>query len=305
MLGYYTYDPYYSFTILSEQLKDASDYEKFFIHSSLANLYDSLKTTEEYANLILEQYTSESPLTIVLYNFLIDSSFAANHSDELKSNIENLLDKHLVDTDYNQAISSLLNITDYIDSNLTKSILEKIIVSKNYDLQYELRNYLKLSSSVKEHRKKLFNKLFSKAFEYTKAIVETNKGSFTIEFTPTVAPISVGNFVYLTENNFYDDVIFHRVVPNFVIQTGDPSGTGWSGPQHTIVSEFSNQPFKNYYVGMASGGKDTEGSQWFVMQNDYPHLNGNYTNFGFVTEGFEVVNAIDLYDKVITIKLIK
>ncbi len=305
MLGYYTYDPYYSFTILSEQLKDASDYEKFFIHSSLANLYDSLKTTEEYANLILEQYTSESPLIIVLYNFLIDSSFAANHSDELKSNIENLLDKHLADTDYNQAISSLLNITDYIDSNLTKSILEKIIVSKNYDLQYELRNYLKLSSSVKEHRKKLFNKLFSKAFEYTKAIVETNKGSFTIEFTPTVAPISVGNFVYLTENNFYDDVIFHRVVPNFVIQTGDPSGTGWSGPQHTIVSEFSNQPFKNYYVGMASGGKDTEGSQWFVMQNDYPHLNGNYTNFGFVTEGFEVVNAIDLYDKVITIKLIK
>lgn len=305
ILGNYTYDPYYSFTILSEQLKAASDYEKFIIHSNLANLYDSLKTTKEYANLILEQYVSETPLTIALYNFVIDSSFAAYHSDELKSNIEYLVDKHLTDTDYNQAISSLLNITDYIDSNFTKSILEKISHSKNYDLQYELRSYLELSTSAKEYREKLFDKLFSQTFEYTKAIVETNKGSFTIEFTPEVAPISVGNFVYLTQNNFYDDVIFHRVVPNFVIQTGDPTGTGWGGPQHTIVSEFSNQPFKNYYVGMASGGKDTEGSQWFVMQNHYPHLNGNYTNFGFVIDGYEVVNSIDQYDKVITVKLIK
>lgn len=305
MLGNYTYDPYYSFTILSEKLKAASDYEKFIIHSNLTNLYDSLKTTKEYANLILEQYVSETPLTIALYNFVIDSSFAAYHSDELKSNIEYLVDKHLTDTDYNQAISSLLNITDYIDSNFTKSILEKISHSKNYDLQYELRSYLELSTSAKVYREKLFDKLFSQAFEYNGAVVETNKGSFTIEFTPQVAPISVGSFVYLTQNNFFDDVIFHRVVPNFVIQTGDPTGTGWGGPQHTIVSEFSNQPFKNYYVGMASGGKDTEGSQWFVMQNHYPHLNGNYTNFGFVTEGYEVVNSIDQYDKVITVKLIK
>ena len=305
MLGNYTYDPYYSFEELTKQLTDASDYEKFLIHSSLANLYDSLKATEEYADLVLEQYRSDTPLTIVLYNFVIDSSFAAYHSGELKSNIEYLVEKHLTNTDYNQAISSLVNISGYIDSNFTKSILEKISQSKNYDLQYELRDYLELSSSAKKHREELFDKLFSLSFEYTKAVVETNKGNLTIEFTPSVAPISVGNFVYLTENDFYNNVIFHRVVPNFVIQTGDPSGTGWGGLQHTIVSEFSNQPFKNYYVGMASGGKDTENSQWFIMQNYYPHLNGNYTNFGFVTEGYEVVNSIDQYDKIITVKLIK
>jgi len=183
--------------------------------------------------------------------------------------------------------------------------LGKISQSTNYSLQYDLRNDIDPSELTKEYREKLLNKLFKYSFKYSKAIVETNKGDFTIEFTPEVAPISVGNFVYLAENDFYDNVIFHRVVPNFVIQTGDPSGTGWSGPDYTIVSEFSSQPFDSYYVGMASSGKDTEGSQWFVMQNDFPHLNGNYTNYGKVIDGFNVVNSIDQYDKVKDIKLFK
>lgn len=305
MLGNYSYDPYYSFQKLRKLVESADDYTQFLINSSLTNLYDSLKTDEVYSNFIIGQYRSGTPLSITLFNYVIDSSFAATHSDELTSNINYLVDSKIDNPTYNSAISSLLNITDNIDTNLSSSILDKIANSKNYDLQYDLRNEIDLSETVKQYRMELFNKLFENSFRYSKAIVETDKGSFTIEFTPQVAPISVGNFIYLAEQGFYNDIIFHRVVPNFVIQTGDPSGTGWSGPEYTIVSEFSAQPFNTYYVGMASSGKDTEGSQWFVMQNDYPHLNGNYTNFGKVVDGFEAVDLTDQFDKVIKIELVK
>lgn len=305
LLGNYTYDPYYAFNKLKEDYESADDYDKFLINSNLSNLYDSLKTDEEFSNFILEQYNSDSPLSITLYNYVIDSSFVVNNSAKLKDKIDKLANSKISDSDYNQAISSFFNFTDYIDSNLSKSLLQKISESTNYDLQYDLRDEIELSEAAKQYREKLFNKLFKNAFKYSKAIIKTEKGDFVIEFTPDVAPISVGSFIYLAENDFYENIIFHRVVPNFVIQTGDPSGTGWGGPAYTIVSEFSSQPFDTYYVGMASAGKDTEGSQWFVMQNDYPHLNGNYTNFGKVIDGFDVVNSVDQYDVVKDIELIK
>ncbi|OGU55113.1 MAG: hypothetical protein A2V66_13590 [Ignavibacteria bacterium RBG_13_36_8] len=133
----------------------------------------------------------------------------------------------------------------------------------------------------------------------------TNKGEFSIKYYAEYAPISVGNFSKLADIEFYRDVIFHRVVPDFVIQTGDTSGTGWCGPGYEIISEFSDLPFDEGYVGMASSGKDTEGSQWFVMHSDYPHLNGRYTVFGKIIDGMDVVGTIDQGDKIIRVELIK
>jgi cyclophilin family peptidyl-prolyl cis-trans isomerase len=99
-------------------------------------------------------------------------------------------------------------------------------------------------------------------------------------------------------------VVFHRVVPNFVIQGGDPRGDGWGGPGYTIRSEFSPIPFDAGVIGMASAGKDTEGSQWFVTHSPQPHLDGRYTVFGRVTGGLDVVHKIQVDDRIFDITLI-
>ena len=125
-----------------------------------------------------------------------------------------------------------------------------------------------------------------------------------IEFLPEYAPISVGNFCKLAEEDFYNGIEFHRIVSGFVIQAGDPSGTGWGGPGYDIISEFSPLPYKIGMVGMASAGKDTEGSQFFVMQGNYPHLNGKYSLFAKVINGIEVIYKLEQGDKINSIQLL-
>lgn len=133
------------------------------------------------------------------------------------------------------------------------------------------------------------------------ATIKTNKGNIVIELNETFSPFTVQNFVKLSEKGYYNNTIFHRVVPNFVIQGGDPTGTGYGGPGYSIRSEFSPLPFDEYTVGMASSGKDTEGSQFFITQSPQPHLDGRYTMFGKVVDGFDVVDKIQLGDVIETI----
>lgn len=128
--------------------------------------------------------------------------------------------------------------------------------------------------------------------------LKTGKGLIKLELYPDAAPFTVQNFIKLAETGYYDNTIFHRVVPNFVIQGGDPTGTGYSGPGYSIRSEFSPLSFAPYTVGMASSGRDTEGSQFFITHSPQPHLDGKYTLFGRVTEGFEVVDKIQAGDKI-------
>ncbi|MBZ0200348.1 MAG: peptidylprolyl isomerase, partial [Ignavibacteriaceae bacterium] len=135
------------------------------------------------------------------------------------------------------------------------------------------------------------------------AVVTTEKGSFEIQFLPQYAPISVGSFCYLAQLNFFKGLVFHRVVPGFVIQTGDPTGTGWGGAEYQITSEFSPLNFDIGFVGMASAGKDTEGSQWFVMQGNYPHLDGRYSIFGKIKTGIETVFNTGQTDKILKLQL--
>ncbi|MBI5661005.1 MAG: peptidylprolyl isomerase [Ignavibacterium album] len=136
-------------------------------------------------------------------------------------------------------------------------------------------------------------------------MIKTNKGDIGIRFRPEFAPITVGNFVFLSKKNFYNGIKFHRVVPGFVIQTGDPTGTGWCGPGYEIVSEFSPEEYHTGKIGIASSGKDTEGSQFFIMQGYYPHLNGRYTFFAEVIKGLDVVMNIAEDDYIISVELLK
>jgi cyclophilin family peptidyl-prolyl cis-trans isomerase/HEAT repeat protein len=124
------------------------------------------------------------------------------------------------------------------------------------------------------------------------AVVTTDKGSFTIRLLPDEATLNVDNFIRLAERKYFNGIAVHRVVPNFVIQDGDPRGDGNGGPGYQIRCEINEVPYARGAVGMALSGKDTGGSQWFVTHSPQPHLDGGYTVFGNVTAGMETVDAI-------------
>ncbi|MDI6858197.1 MAG: peptidylprolyl isomerase [Dehalococcoidia bacterium] len=129
------------------------------------------------------------------------------------------------------------------------------------------------------------------AKSYT-AVIKTEKGDITVELFPDVAPVTVNNFVFLACKGFYDGVTFHRVLPGFVAQTGDPTGTGGGGPGYVIQDEISSRGFEKGTLGMANRGPNTNGSQFFICLEPQPRLNGRYTVFGQVTAGMDVVESI-------------
>jgi len=128
--------------------------------------------------------------------------------------------------------------------------------------------------------------------EDRKVAVETEEGEIVVRLFVNHSPGSVANFLDLIRSGYLGASVFHRVVPNFVIQDGCPRGDGWGGPDTVIRSEFSDLYYEEGSLGMASGGKDTEGSQWFITHSTTPHLDGRYTIFGKVVKGMEVVHRI-------------
>jgi cyclophilin family peptidyl-prolyl cis-trans isomerase/HEAT repeat protein len=124
------------------------------------------------------------------------------------------------------------------------------------------------------------------------ATLVTSKGSFTIEFLPAEAPLTIDNFIQLARRGYFNGQTIPRVVPNFVIQAGDPRGDQNGGPGYSIRCEINEIVFERASVGMALSGKDTGGSQWFVTHSPQPHLDGGYTVFGRVIRGMDVVDGI-------------
>ena len=143
-----------------------------------------------------------------------------------------------------------------------------------------------------------YQRVMARMDKRVRAVVATDKGSFTIEFLPEEAPLTVDNFVQLARRGYFNNITFHRVVPNFVIQGGDPRGDGNGGPGYQIRCEINEVPYSTGAVGMALSGKDTGGSQWFVTHSPQPHLDGGYTVFAQVVEGLDVVNKIARGDKI-------
>jgi cyclophilin family peptidyl-prolyl cis-trans isomerase len=135
-------------------------------------------------------------------------------------------------------------------------------------------------------------KLPADQIEKKQATIKTNKGDIVIEFYPESAPLAVSNFISLTSEGFYDGVIFHRVIEGFMIQGGDPTGTGRGGPGYQFADELNDDyEYSRGTVAMANAGPNTNGSQFFIMHKDYP-LPHDYTIFGHVVSGLDVVDAI-------------
>ena len=135
--------------------------------------------------------------------------------------------------------------------------------------------------------------------------METNKGTIEIELFAEHAPVTVNNFVFLAREGFYDGVSFHRVISNFVIQGGDPTGTGSGGPGYRFQDEFAGNPHKHGtgYLSMANAGPGTNGSQFFITHSPQPHLDGRHTVFGKVTSGMDVVNSIRQGDQMTSVTI--
>jgi len=137
-----------------------------------------------------------------------------------------------------------------------------------------------------------------------KAIIKTTKGDITLKLNVNESPIAVANFVKLVKEKYYNGSIFHRVVPNFVIQDGCIRGDGWGAENYTLSSEFSPSYYEEGSVGMASSGKDTESVQWFITQYPTANLDGRYTIFATVVDGLEIIHLIEIGDQIISIEIL-
>ena len=136
----------------------------------------------------------------------------------------------------------------------------------------------------------------------TRAIMETDKGTITLELFDQEAPNTVANFVKLAQDGFYNGLNFHRVIPNFMIQGGCPKGTGTGGPGYKIKCEINGKKHLAGTLSMAHAGRDTGGSQFFICHSPQPHLDGVHTTFG-QTEDLDVVNAIRQGDKILSVTI--
>ena len=220
----------------------------------------------------------------------------------------------LVKLDKTEAVSSLklaLEVPDFLVRR------HAALLIKQNDLQAEFPNVEKQIETIKLYDPKTGTKLgqiLNSKADYVRAvsrksaraILTTEKGTFTIEFTPEDAPLTVDNFIKLAKAKYFDGLTIHRVVPNFVMQDGDPRGDGNGGPGWQIRDEINMLEYERGTVGMALSGKDTGGSQWFVTHSPQPHLDGGYTVFGRVNEiDMKIVDNLVRGDKILSVKIVE
>jgi len=140
-----------------------------------------------------------------------------------------------------------------------------------------------------------------------RATIETNRGTIELELYPKYALKTVNNFVFLAREGFYDGVTFHRVIDDFMIQTGDPTATGSGGPGYKFDDELKTNPLKHEagVISMANAGPNTNGSQFFITHSPQPHLDGMHTVFGKVVAGKDVVDNIRQGDRMLKVTVIE
>lgn len=189
----------------------------------------------------------------------------------------------------NDAIKTALNSADYLIRRQAVALLKANGAGDFFDRIA----FLNTRNTVADYRRAM-----ARIGKRVRATLLTSKGAFAIEFLPEDAPLTVDNFVQLTRKGYFNGITFHRVVPNFVIQGGDPRGDGNGGPGYSIRCEINESLFDRAAVGMALSGKDTGGSQWFVTHSPQPHLDGGYTVFGRVVSGMDVVDRITRGDTI-------
>jgi cyclophilin family peptidyl-prolyl cis-trans isomerase/HEAT repeat protein len=204
---------------------------------------------------------------------------------------------------------SALDSPDYLVRRKTVSILKSLQLTESVPQSFQTARFpTQKNNSLGEFRtvRADYVRAVSRKNGTVKAVFTTEKGNFTIDLTPEDAPLTVDNFIKLAKSNYFNGVAIHRVVPNFVMQDGDPRGDGNGGPGWQIRCEINMLEYERGAVGMALSGKDTGGSQWFVTHSPQPHLDGGYTVFGRVNEtDMKIVDNLVRGDKILSVKIVE
>lgn len=276
-----------------------------FVRAAAAGILGDLARSDENVAALKSAFSS-SFVTDKIYNDAILSIMNALHKVDKKESVGSLLTA-LSHPDY-LVRARAYNLLDDADirkdfPGVPTSIENANAKHKDQVLPYSPGSGTRLGQVLNtdaDYRRALSRKNGS-----IKAVVTTDKGAFTIEFTPEQAPVTVDNFVKLANMRYFNGVMIHRVVPNFVVQDGDPRGDGNGGPGWSIRCEINMLPFDRGAVGMALSGKDTGGSQYFVDHSPQPHLDGGYTVFGHVNEdGMKVVDQLVRGDRIISVRIV-
>ncbi|MFC1899789.1 peptidylprolyl isomerase [Chloroflexota bacterium] len=133
--------------------------------------------------------------------------------------------------------------------------------------------------------------------------IETEKGDIVLELFARDVPVTVNNFVFLARDGFYDNTTFHRVIPDFMAQGGDPTGTGTGGPGYKFGDEFTKHTHQTGTLSMANAGPNTNGSQFFITYTPQPHLNNHHSVFGQLTDGMDILKTLNNGDIIVRITI--
>lgn len=263
--------------------------------------FEAILKIRQSKNYILfdQEWKKEFPKSNSIDNYfgnIINQAIASRDVGLLAQSCELLLQKELINSE------KLLNMIDASELNYRLSNLQLPRDIEIYNLTLQLIS--KISNKPFVPKLVSYNNAIDWAYikrlpKTVSVVFKTNKGNFEVECNTQLTPGTVAQFCRLVGSGFYDGKVFHRVVPNFVVQGGCPRGDGYGSTNETIRSEFINQSFTNGMVGMASAGKDTESCQFFVMTGDHPHLDGRYTLFGKVSQGIEVILKLEEGDQII------
>jgi len=302
--------------------KSENIFEKGFLLQSLSYYIENLKliSSETFGN--SDKFIASSGMTAIAEMIKRRSKnrnakntaelFGTNHFFLIFKRGINSGDSALMTISASALRDPELKLKDKIkDLSFLKKALKLCKLPEDVEPYLELKKTLNYFEGVK--KKVIFEKFKAKPIDWklvktisskTKVRIRTIRGDIIVVLYINNAPGSVSNFIGLIKKGFFKDVFFHRVVPNFVIQDGCPRGDGWGGPGYSIRSDFSPDGYSEGTVGMASAGKDTEGSQWFITHSPTPHLDGRYSVIGRVIKGMNVVHKICVGDKIIDIKIL-
>ncbi len=292
-----------AFNYLLKEYNSTGNNNKIKLLESLIKFQHNQLFANHLRKILLTSLSSSDPAYISIGAEGADSIFIKNNKTKLKQIILRQVNRYLYKPNYFESLQSFYFLSKNISKEFSEEVLNIFSNSSLYSVKkLAIEKFGKQWNNPHKEENNFLNFWYN-SFKYSSAEIETEKGKFTIEFLPGYAPITVGSFLYLAQLKIFNNLPFHRVLPGFVIQGGDPLGNGWGGPGYEIISEFSPLKYEIGTAGMANAGKNTEGSQWFITTGFYPHLNGKYSIFAKVTKGMKVVNSIDRNDKIIKINL--
>ncbi|AFM02734.1 peptidyl-prolyl cis-trans isomerase (rotamase) - cyclophilin family [Bernardetia litoralis DSM 6794] len=274
-------------------------------------ILDTLQTTQNH---LLRTSATEALLNIST-NFLVQNSKLSKAEKEVAKKIAQGFEFAINSSDVGAiALASNGLMNEKLKENIYRYNLRKLVNSlteaqNKLVLPREIETYQEISKAIEFYTGKTSQippsaptkgidwKLIQTLDARNSIVLNTNKGEIIVSLFTEEAPATVASFINLAGTEFFNKKKFHRVVPNFVVQGGDPRGDGWGSVDYTIRSEFSTFYYDDEgYLGMASAGKDTESCQFFITHSPTPHLDGRYTIFGKVIKGMEVVHKLEVGD---------